>query len=126
MPEKMFKSLREGRTVYDGTMRYCNDDENDNDDYHRSKGFAVMSSVAPRRLNDIAMAPPELKEFPCGMKTKHNSPAAGGGEKAKAGAEVLSMVQRVMMEAERGSVIKRYREMKERKTKEADWTLLTH
>ena len=43
-----------------------------------------------------------------------------------AGAEVLSMVQRVMMEAERGSAIKRYREMKECKTKEADWTLLTH
>jgi hypothetical protein len=60
------------------------------------------------------------KEFPRGVKTKHNSPA-GGDEKAKVGAGalagVLSMAQRVMMEAERGSAIRRHREMKERKTK---------
>jgi hypothetical protein len=98
------------------------DDGDDNDDNdHRPKEFAVMSSAAPRRLNDIAMAPPELKKFPRGVKTKHNSPGAGAG----AGAGVLSMAQRVMMEAERESAIKRYREMKERKTKEADRTLLT-
>jgi hypothetical protein len=105
------------------TARRDNDDDNDNDNDdndHRPKEFAVMSSAAPRRLNDIAMAPPELKKFPRGVKTtKHNSPAAG------AGAGVLSMAQRVMMEAERESAIKRYREMKERKTKEADRTLLT-
>ena len=87
-----------------------------------------MSSAAPSRLNDIAMAPPELKKFPRSVKAKHNSPA-GGGEKAKAGAAagpgVLSMAQRVMMEAERESAIKRYREMKERKIKEADRTILT-
>jgi hypothetical protein len=35
------------------------------------------------------------------------------------------MAQRIMMEAERESAIKRHREMKERKTKEADRTLLT-
>jgi hypothetical protein len=35
------------------------------------------------------------------------------------------MAQRVMMEAERESAIKQYREMKKRKTKEADQTLLT-
>ncbi len=91
-------------------------------DDHRPKEFAVMSSAAPRRLNDIAMAPPELKKFPRGVKSKHNSPGVGGG-KVKAG--VLSMAQRVMMEAERESVIKRYREMKERKAKEADRTLLS-
>ena len=34
------------------------------------------------------------------------------------------MAQRVMMEAEWESAIKRYREMKERKTKEADRTRL--
>ncbi|KAI0279867.1 hypothetical protein BGY98DRAFT_966962 [Russula aff. rugulosa BPL654] len=80
-----------------------------------------MSSAAPHRLNDIAMAPPELKKFPRGAKTKkHTSPAGAG-----AGAGVLSMSQRVMMEAERESAIKRYREMKERKTREADRTLLS-
>jgi hypothetical protein len=109
------------------TARRDNDD--DDDDEHRPKEFAIMSSAAPHRLNDIAMAPPELKKFPRGVKTKHNSPAAGGGEKAKAGAAagpgVLSIAQRFMMEAERESTIKRYREMKERKIKEADRTLLT-
>ena len=105
------------------TARRDNDDDDDDDEEHRPKEFAVMSSAAPRRLNDIAMAPPELKKFPRGVKTKHNSPAAGAG--AGAGAGVLSMAQRVMMEAERESAIKRYREMKERKTKETDRTLPT-
>jgi hypothetical protein len=110
------------------TARRDNDD--DNDDGHRPKEFAVMSSATPRHLNDIAMAPPQLKKFPRGIKTKDNS-LAGGCEKVKAGAGagagVLSMAQHVMMEAERESAIKRYREMKERKTKlkEADRTLLT-
>ena len=104
------------------TARRDNDDDDD-DEEHRPKEFAVMSSAAPRRLNDIAMAPPELKRFPRGVKTKHNSPAAGAG--AGAGAGVVSMAQRVMMEAERESAIKRYREMKERKTKETDRTLPT-
>jgi hypothetical protein len=102
------------------TARRDNYDNDGNID-HRPKEFAVMSSAAPRRLNDIAMAPPELKKFLRGVKTKkHTSPAGAG-----AGAGVLSMSQRVMMEAERESAIKRYREMKERKTREADRTLLT-
>ena len=98
----------------------------DDDDDHRPKEFAVISSAAPRNLNDIAMAPPALNKFPRGVKTKHCSLAAGGGGKAKAGAGagVLSMAQRVMMEVERESAIKRYREMKERKTKETDRTPL--
>ena len=106
-------------------QRDADDDDDGDGDDDRPKEFAVVSSAAPRRLNDIAMAPPELKKFPRGVK-KHSS-LAGGGEKAKAGAGagVLSMAQRVMMEAERESAIKRYREMKERKTKEADRTLLT-
>lgn len=88
------------------------DNDEDDDDDHRPKEFAVVSSAAPRRLNDIAMAPPELKKLPRGVKTeKHNS---------LGGASVLSMAQRVMMEAERESAIERYREMKERKTKETD------
>ena len=103
------------------TARRDDDDVDDDDDDDRPKEFAVMSSAAPRRLNDIAMAPPQLKKFPRGVKTKNNSPTAGAG----AGTGVLSMAQRVMMEAERENAIKRYREMKERKTKEADRTLLT-
>jgi hypothetical protein len=104
-----------GKDAPSTTARRGNDDDHDGD--HRPKEFAVVSSAAPRRLNDIAMAPPELKKFPRGVE-KHNSPVG-------AGVGVLSMSQRVMMEAERESAIKRYREMKERKTKEADRTLLT-
>ncbi len=68
--------------------RRDNDDDNNND--HRPKEFAVMSSAAPRHLNDIAMTPPELKKSPRGVKTKkHTNSPAGGGEKTKAGAGVL-------------------------------------
>lgn len=63
-------------------------------------------------MNDIAMAPPELKKVPCGVKTECNSPVVVSGEKAGVGVGVLSMSQHVMMEAERESVIKLYREMK--------------
>ena len=89
--------------------------QHDNDD-DRPKEFAITSSAAPRRLNDIAMAPPELKKLPRGATKDHSR---GGGKAAKAAAAgVLSMAQRVMMEAERENVIKRYREMKERKVRE--------
>ncbi|KAH9999063.1 hypothetical protein BJV77DRAFT_978733 [Russula vinacea] len=77
--------------------------------------------AAPRRLNDIATAPPELKRLPRGATTRTQRGGGGsdGGGKAKAGkAGVLSMAQRVMMEAERENVIRRYREMKERKVEE--------
>ena len=93
------------------------------DDDDRPKEFATTSSAAPRRLNDVAMAPPELKKLPRGAAKR----LASGG-KAKAGATaaagVLSMAQRAMMEVERENAIRRYREMKERKAKEGDRTLL--
>ena len=47
-------------------MMTTSDDDNDDDSHHRSKEFAVMSSAAPRRLNDIAIAALELKMFPRG------------------------------------------------------------
>lgn len=81
----------------------------------RPKEFATISSARPRRLNDIATAPPELKKLPRGaskLGAKHSAPA-----RTKA-AGVLSMAQRAMMETERENAIRRYREMRERKTKE--------
>lgn len=86
----------------------------------RPKEFATTSSAAPRRLNDIATAPPELKRLPRGATTRTQRGGRGsdGGGKAKAG--VLSMAQRVMMEAERENAIRRYREMKERKVEEGE------
>ena len=77
----------------------------------RPKEFATISSARPRRLNDIATAPPVLKKLPRGAK--HSAPPAL--TKARG---VLSMAQRVMMETERENAIRRYREMRERKAKE--------
>jgi hypothetical protein len=102
------------------TTRGGGDDDDDDDD--RPKEFATTSSAAPRRLNDIATAPPELKRLPRGA-AKH--PAGGNAKTTKgasAGAGVLSMAQRAMMEVERENAIRRYREMKERKAKDSDRT----
>ena len=94
------------------TAHHDNDGDGDDD---RPKEFSTTSSAAPRRLNDIAMAPPELKKLPRGA-TKHLS--RGGGKAGASG--VLSMAQRVMMEAERENAIKRYRDMKERKANDGE------
>ena len=71
----------------------------------RPKEFQSLSTSVPRRLNDIAQAPPELKKFPPGAAT-----AAGIMGKRVDG--VLSMAQKAMMEQERLKAISRYREMK--------------
>lgn len=82
--------------------------------HDRPKEFATISSARPRRLNDIATAPPVLKKLPRGassnLTAKHSARTKAGG--------VLSMAQRVMMETERENAIRRYREMRERKVKE--------
>lgn len=85
-------------------------------DKHASKAkeFQALSTSAPRRLNDIAMAPPDLKKLPRGVK-KDGTKGKGDGL-GKAG--ILSMAQRAMMEVEREKAIVRYRELKERRAKE--------
>jgi hypothetical protein len=82
-----------------------------NEQSDRPKEFAITSSAAPRRLNDVAMAPPELKRVPRprGVASSGKKPRA---MESKAGG-VLSMAQRAMLEAERENAIRRYREMKE-------------
>jgi hypothetical protein len=70
----------------------------------RPKEFAT---AAPRRMNDVAQAPPTLA-------LKKAVRIGAGGAAAKA-AGVLSLAQRSMMEAERERVIKRYRELKEKR-----------
>lgn len=82
--------------------------------HDRSKEFATISSARPRRLNDIATAPPVLKKLPRGASSNL---AAKNSARTKAGG-VLSMAQRVMMETERENAIRRYREMRECKVKE--------
>jgi hypothetical protein len=71
----------------------------------RPKEFQSLSTSVPRRLNDIAQAPPELKKLPRGATT-----AAGSMGKRVDG--VLSMAQKAMMEQERIKAVSRYRELK--------------
>lgn len=80
------------------------------DDDDSPKEFATTSSSAPRRLNDVALAPPELKKLPRGAA----KPSSLGGKAKASAAGVLSMAQRAMMEVERENAIRRYREMKAR------------
>jgi hypothetical protein len=82
------------------------------------KDFVVHSSSAPRRLNDIAQAPPEFKKLPRGAAALYG----GTGSAKREG--VLSMAQKSMMEQEREKVIMRYRELKARRRGDGgrEWT----
>ncbi|KAG6375939.1 hypothetical protein JVT61DRAFT_2810 [Boletus reticuloceps] len=72
-----------------------------------TKEFQVVSTSAPRRLNDVAQEPPLIKKLPRGAK--HDAAPSG----------VLSMAQKVMMEEERDKAIRRYRELKAGKLRES-------
>ncbi|KAI0068634.1 hypothetical protein BV25DRAFT_1923837 [Artomyces pyxidatus] len=76
----------------------------------RPKEFSKLSTSTPRRLNDIAMAPPDLNKPPRGTTRMKAADGTSGR-----GSSVLSMAQKAMMDTEREKVIKRYREMKEKK-----------
>jgi len=65
----------------------------------QSKEFAQSSLSAPRRLNDIAQRPPEMKEMPWSVKCVNL-----GAQREK----ILSMAQRTMMERELERAIARY------------------
>ncbi|KAI0630638.1 hypothetical protein C8Q77DRAFT_1063530 [Trametes polyzona] len=82
------------------------------------KDFERVSTSAPRRLNDVVQAPPQIKKLP--RKAKKLQAAQGGaaqkGEGAKSLREgIMSMAQKAMMEEERDRVIRLYREMKKGK-----------
>jgi len=86
----------------------------------RPKEFETTSSSAPRRLNDIAQAPPEFKKLPHGA-VKRAVRGGGGGDGGGGKREgVLSMAQRVMMEGQREKAIARYREMKTNRKREGE------
>lgn len=69
----------------------------------RQKDFETYSTSAPRRLNDVAQAPPDIKKAPRGAVR------LGIGGKREG---VLSMAQKSMMEQEREKAIARYRMLK--------------
>ena len=75
----------------------------------RATEFQKMSTSAPRRLNDIAHAPPEFKNLPRGAEDKSKKKYGVGKE------GVISMKQKIMMEEEREKAIVRYRALKERR-----------
>jgi hypothetical protein len=79
----------------------------------RPTEFQKSSTSAPRRLNDIAQAPPEFKQVPRGGKDGADKTKATSGREG-----VLSMKQKLMMEEEREKAIARYRALKERKRAE--------
>ncbi|EIW81587.1 hypothetical protein CONPUDRAFT_90444 [Coniophora puteana RWD-64-598 SS2] len=84
----------------------------------RATEFQVALTSAPRRLNDIAQAPPTLT---VGKLTKKKAAAAAAvvqsSETEGAGLRsgVVSMAQKLRMEEERENAIRRYRELKARR-----------
>lgn len=75
--------------------------------------FAKASTSTPKSVNDIVQAPPQIKSLP--RNAKKILAKAGKGKKSDG---VVSMAQKVMMEAERENAIQRYRELKERRLKQ--------
>jgi hypothetical protein len=82
----------------------------------------AASSSAPKRLNDIAMAPPSLtlprfatKAIKSNAADKAKAGEMGGTAGAAAARMGLSLAQQRILEEERERVILRYRELKERK-----------
>ncbi len=75
--------------------------------------FEKVDTSAPKRLNDVAQAPPELKKLP--RKAKKLAAMGGAAKGSGAGSlkeGLLSMAQKAMMEEERERAIRLYREMK--------------
>lgn len=89
----------------------------------KPKEFERVQTSAPKRLNDIVLAPPQLTKLP--RKAKKLAAQGGGGLGRGAGEGggarslsegVRSMAQKAMMEEERERAIRLYREMKKGKT----------
>lgn len=83
------------------------------------KEFKTTSSSAPRRLNDIAQAPPEFKQLPRGAAVTKPGKGQGDAGGGVAGS-VVSMAQKLMMEQEREKAILRYRQLKASRRKDED------
>ncbi|KAL0563559.1 hypothetical protein V5O48_018507 [Marasmius crinis-equi] len=75
--------------------------------HERATEFQTLSTSAPKRLNDIVQAPPEMPRLRKAEKIPGGIGKSGG---------VVSMAQKAMMEEEREKAIRRYRELKARRT----------
>ncbi|KAG6336859.1 hypothetical protein ID866_2217 [Astraeus odoratus] len=72
----------------------------------KGKEFPKTSTATPRRLSDIAQAPPEITNVPRGGRQQPKNDKHSG---------ILSTAQKAMMEEEREKAIKHYRELKARR-----------
>lgn len=63
--------------------------------------FPKLSTSSPRRLNDIAQAPPKFSKLPKGAPRNRD--------------KNISVVRRAMMEREREMAVAKYRKLKERR-----------
>jgi len=70
------------------------------------KEFAKAETSLPRRLNDVAQAPPSLTSL------RFSARKLQQGISATKHTDVLSMAQRSLMEREREQAIRRYRKLK--------------
>ena len=89
----------------------------DNNNSHPApeRDFARTLSSAPKRLNDIAQAPPSLHAGPrLQRKVKDSSTSSSKDD------GVVSNAQKRMMELEREKAITRYRALKEAKLRDRD------
>lgn len=84
----------------------------------RATEFAKTSSSAPRRLNDVALAPPLINKVPRGAARAQKKREDAG---ETSGSGVVSIAQKLMMETERENAIQRYRELKERRLKSGEY-----
>ncbi|KAJ7051526.1 hypothetical protein C8F01DRAFT_1091479 [Mycena amicta] len=76
----------------------------------KPKEFQRTSSATPRRLNDIAQAPPDLSALVRKAQQKPSGAKVGvAKEKAK---QVLSPAQQLQLAQAREDAIRRYRELK--------------
>ncbi|KAJ6616336.1 hypothetical protein B0H10DRAFT_1799678 [Mycena sp. CBHHK59/15] len=87
----------------------------------RPKEFAHTSSAAPRRLNDIALAPPDLSAPTrrAASNSTSSKTSAGGTPGASTKASILSPAQRLHMAAARDAAVAHYRALKA--ARRAEW-----
>jgi hypothetical protein len=79
----------------------------------RATDFETTNSSAPRRLNDIAQAPPSFVRLPKERGSAAALARLKGEKRGSSKAEgVVSMAQRARMDEERERAVKRYRELK--------------
>ncbi|EEB94365.1 hypothetical protein MPER_06833, partial [Moniliophthora perniciosa FA553] len=80
----------------------------------KPKEFKVLPSSAPKRLNDIVQAPPEMIRLK-NSRTQRSLDRHAATSKRDG---VISMAQKQMMEVEREKAIARYRQLKAAKRKD--------